>query len=94
MKLNDFDYLLQLPGEDQERRWLQERLETLSVREGTVLAAATLKAPPEDMAQAITCLQSLDEFEVRVDSGSLRRWAWTTCSMKPRCRGMPCHSLI
>ena len=25
--MNDFDYLAQLPGRKQERRWLQERLE-------------------------------------------------------------------
>lgn len=70
MKLNDFDYLLDLTGEEQERRWLQERLETLSVREGTVLAAAALKDPPEDMAQAINQLQALDEYTIRLDAGS------------------------
>lgn len=70
MKLNDFDYLAQLPGEEQERRWLQERLETLSVREGNILAAATLKDPPEDMAQAINQLQALDEYTVRLGVGS------------------------
>ena len=70
MKLNDFDYLAQLPGEEQERRWLQERLETLSVREGTILAAATLKDPPEDMAQAINQLQTLDEYTVRMGAVS------------------------
>ncbi len=68
--MNDFDYLLDLPGEEQERRWLQERLETLSVREGIALAAAALKDPPEDMAQAINQLQALDEYTVRLDAGS------------------------
>ena len=70
LKMNDFDYLAHLPGEEQERRWLQERLETLSVREGTILAAATLKDPPEDMAQAINQLQTLDEYTVRMGAVS------------------------
>ena len=70
MILNDFDYLLDLPGEERERRWLQERLETLSVREGIILAAAAQSDPPGDMVQAINCLQSLDHYEMRVNVGS------------------------
>ncbi|MDE6590090.1 MAG: hypothetical protein K2K53_07065, partial [Oscillospiraceae bacterium] len=68
--MNDFDYLLDLPGEERERRWLQQRLETLSVREGIILSAAAMRNPPGDMAQAINCLQSLDDYEVRVNVGS------------------------
>ncbi len=68
--MGGFDYLLTLPGEERDRRWLQERLETLSVRKGIVLAAATQRNPPEDMAQAINCLQSLDDYDVRLDAGS------------------------
>ena len=51
--MNDFEYLLSLPGEDRERHWVRERLETLSVREGIVLAAALLRTEPENMEQAI-----------------------------------------
>ncbi len=40
MMKNDFDYLLKLPGAPAEQAWLRERLETLSVREGYILAAA------------------------------------------------------
>ena len=68
--MNDFDYLLTLPGEDRERHWLQKRLETLSVRERIVLAAAAQFEPPEDMAQAINHLQLLDCYTVRLDAGS------------------------
>ena len=68
--MNDFDYLAQLPGRKQERRWLQERLETLSAREGIVLAAALLCNPPKDMVQAINQLQSLDEYTVCLPSFS------------------------
>ena len=72
MNLNDFDYLIELPGEEGERRWLQERLETLSVREGIALAVAAQREPPEDMAQAINCLQSLDEYTIYLDVGSYK----------------------
>lgn len=68
--MNDFDYLAQLPGEEREQRWLRERLETLSVREGIILAAAAQADPPENAAQAINQLQSLDEYTVRLDAGS------------------------
>ena len=67
---SDFSFLTQLPGTKQEQDWLKERLETLSVREGVVLAAAAMRNPPEDMVQAINCLQSLDGYEVRVGVGS------------------------
>lgn len=68
--MNNFEYLLALPGEDQERNWLRERLETLSVREGIVLAAAVQRTQPKDMEQAINCLQSLDKYNMRLDVGS------------------------
>ncbi len=70
MKLNDFDYLAQLPGEEREQNWLRMRLGTLSVREGIVLAAAAQAHPPENAVQAINQIQSLDEYTVRVDAGS------------------------
>ncbi len=68
--MSSFDYLLALPGDEQERRWLQERLETLSVHEGVVLAAAAQRTLPENMEQAINCLQSLDGYTVRLGAGS------------------------
>ncbi len=68
--MSDFDYLLTLPGEERERHWLQERLETLSVRESITLAAAALRSPPEDMEQAINQLQSLDSYTVQLNAGS------------------------
>lgn len=70
MKLNEFGYLAQLPGEEREQDWIRMRLGTLSVREGVVLAAAAQANPPEDAAQAINQLQSLDEYRVLLDAGS------------------------
>lgn len=70
MKLNEFDYLAQFPGGEREQDWIRMRLGTLSVREGIVLAAAAQADPPEDAAQAINQLQSLDEYRVLLDAGS------------------------
>lgn len=68
--MNDFDYLADLPGEEREQNWIRMRLETLSVREGIILAAASMRSPPESAMDAINCLQSLDDYEVRVNVGS------------------------
>ena len=68
--VNDFDHLAALPGEEREQKWIQERLETLSVQEGYALAAALQRDPPVDMAQAINQLQSLDYYVVRLYAGS------------------------
>lgn len=68
--MNDFDYLARLPGEEREQTWIRERLETLSVREGIILAAAALRTEPETAVEAINCFQSLDWYEVRVGVGS------------------------
>lgn len=70
MKLNDFDYLSELPGEEREQNWIRMRLGTLSVREGVVLTAAAQAAPPKDAVQAINQLQALDEYTVCQDVGS------------------------
>lgn len=67
---HDFDGLVELTGTDQERNWLRERLETLSVREGIILSAALQRCPPQNAVDAINCLQSLDCYEVRVGVGS------------------------
>lgn len=65
-----FKDLSTLPGTLQEQAWLEERLETLSVREGCVLAAATMRQPPSTMTEAIDHLQSLDNYEIRFPAGS------------------------
>ena len=66
----DFDYLTALPGEEREQHWIKSRLETLSVREGIILAAAVQKEPPESTDQAINTLQALDYYNVCYPAGS------------------------
>ena len=68
--MKDFDYLARLPGEERERDWIRTRLETLSAREGIILAAAAQADPPEDAVQAINLIQSLDEYGMVCGVGS------------------------
>ena len=62
--------ILRLPGTAEEKQWLAEHLEVLSVRERIVLSAAMAREPPGDMAEAVNCLLSLDEYEVRGHMGN------------------------
>ena len=62
--------ILCLPGTAEEKQWLAEHLEVLSVRERPILSAAMAREPPQDMAGAVNCLLSLDEYEVRGHVGS------------------------
>ena len=62
--------ILRLPGTAAEKQWLTEHLEVLSVRERIILSAAMAREPPQDMAGAVNCLLSLDEYEVRGHVGS------------------------
>jgi hypothetical protein len=64
------EIILGLPGTAAERQWLTEHLEVLSVRERTALSAAMSRQPPQDMAGAVNCLLSLDDYEVRGHVGS------------------------
>ena len=64
MMNHDFDYLLELPGASDEQAYIKERLETLSVREGYVLAAAAMRHPPKDASEVVDCLHSLDRYEI------------------------------
>ena len=62
--MGEFDHLLELPGTPQERAWLEERLETLSVREGYVRAADSMRHPPETAAEVINSIQNLSGCEI------------------------------
>lgn len=62
--MHEFEELTCLPGTGRERNWLEERLETLSEKEKTILSAALLRRPPETMAEAINHLLSLEDYEV------------------------------
>ena len=63
MMLRDHDeMLLRLPGTAEEREWLEEHLEVLSVKERIALAAAVERRPPAAMADAVNHLLSLNSY--------------------------------
>ena len=70
MERSHDEMILRLPGTASEKQWLTDHLEALSVRERIVLSAAMAREPPRDMAGAVNCLLTLDEYEVRGLVGS------------------------
>ena len=56
------EMLLRLPGTAEEREWLEEHLEVLSVKERIALAAAVERRPPAAMADAVNHLLSLNSY--------------------------------
>lgn len=66
----EYEKLLHLPGTPQEEAWLRERMETLSVKESFILAAASLRLPPSTKSEAINHLLSLSAYDVCFPAGS------------------------
>ena len=66
MSMYTFKELLELPGAPQERAWLEERLEMLSVWEQYVLAAVSVQCPAKNAADVINGLQNLSGYKVRL----------------------------
>lgn len=62
--MDNFKGLPTLPGPAQYQAYVKERLETLSVREGYILAAVLQRAPPRDAEEAVDCLNSLEDYDV------------------------------
>ena len=62
MERSHDEMILRLPGTASEKQWLTDHLEALSVRERIVLSAAMAREPPRDMAGAVNCLLTLDEY--------------------------------
>lgn len=61
---DNFKELSALPGPPQYQSYLQERLETLSVRESYILAAVLQRAPPRNAEEAVDCLNSLEDYDI------------------------------
>ena len=60
---SDYTNFFELPRTPKEKEWLEERLETLSVKESAILAAAVQWHPPETAADAINLLSSLPDYD-------------------------------
>ncbi len=59
-----------LPGTQEERRWIEKRLETLSGKESIILSAAVMRQPPKTMRDAIHHLASLEDYRICFPAGS------------------------
>ena len=75
--------LLQLDGTQKEQDWLRKNLEMLSVREGTILAAALQRNPPGSMTDVINHMLTLEEYEVRYQAGNYEQLG--EFSMQEKC---------
>ena len=64
--LEKYGNLLSLPHTQEEKRWLKERLETLSAKESIALTAAMLCSLPTTMVDAVNILISLQDYTVCV----------------------------
>lgn len=81
--MNEYaESLLKLPGTEEEKEWLELRLEMLSVKEGIVLAAAVERSPPNTMMDAVNHLLTLEQYDV-VPAGSYEQlgafYLWNQC---------------
>lgn len=70
--MDQFEEWKELPGTEAEKRWIRDRLETLSVKEGIALSAAGMRISPHTAAQAINHLLSLEDYEICSPAGSYR----------------------
>lgn len=59
-----------LPGTQEERNWVEKRLETLSMKESIIFSAAVMRQPPETMRDVVNCLASLEDYKVCFPAGS------------------------
>ncbi len=71
--MKDFKYLAELPGTPQEQEWMRERLDTLSVKEGIILAAALDGNPPGMVFDAIYQLLALPDYKICGYAGDYRQ---------------------
>ena len=68
--MNHFEALNRIPSTPQETAWLQERMETLSVRESLILSAALMGKPAYNAGDVINIFQSMSDYEVCYPAGS------------------------
>ena len=71
--MKDFKYLTALPGIPQEQEWMRERLDTLSVKEGIILAAALDGDPPGMASDAIYQLIALPDYKICGYAGNYKQ---------------------
>ncbi|MCI8857902.1 MAG: hypothetical protein HFH26_15415 [Clostridiaceae bacterium] len=71
--MKNFKYLAELPGTPQEREWMRERLDTLSVKGSIILTAALDGVPPDTAADAIYQLLVLPNYKICGYAGNYKQ---------------------
>lgn len=90
----EFEELMILPGTEQERDWLAERLSTLSKKEKHIVSAIVISARPESMAEAINQLLSMEDYGVCFPREATHSWGAFISGTKPICRNALCTTRI
>lgn len=68
--MKKFESLERLPATPEEKAWLQERMETLSVRESMILSAALMSGDVHDGCDLVNVFQAMPDYEVCYPAGS------------------------
>ena len=67
--MNTFKEIPSLPGSPEEKEWLRERVDVLSVGERYILSASLMRTPPVDCKEAINEFLSLPDYELLFPAG-------------------------
>lgn len=68
--MKQFESLERLPATPEEKAWLQERMETLSVRESMILSAALMSGEVHNGCDLVNVFQAMQDYEVCYPAGS------------------------
>lgn len=68
--MKQFESLERLPSTPEEKAWLQERMETLSVRESMILSAALMSGEVYNGCDLVNVFQAMQDYEVCYPAGS------------------------
>jgi hypothetical protein len=68
--LKQFESLERLPSTPEEKAWLQERMETLSVRESMILSGALMSGEVHNGCDLVNVFQAMQDYEVCYPAGS------------------------
>lgn len=64
-----FNEIPALPGTSEEKAWLKERVEVLSVKEKRILAASLMRYPARDCQEAINEILAIPDYELLSPAG-------------------------
>lgn len=68
--MKQFESLERLPATPEEKAWLQERMETLSVRESMILSGALMSGEVHNGCDLVNVFQAMQDYEVCYPAGT------------------------